>query len=154
MKCPCPDMKIGMWLISPLCLLHKLLILMRFFFFFFCLPKLMRVKSPRYRVGYCVYCVLIDRTCIYLQHDSIVPVICRLSWAHSAFLSRLVGLMVKASAPRAAAPWIFFGSSHNSDFDIGTPVATLPSAWRYGVSKTESSTSGINSPLMSVVCIL
>ena len=28
----------------------------------------------------------------------------------------------------------FSGSSHTSDLEIGTPVATLPGAWRYGVS--------------------
>ena len=43
----------------------------------------------------------------------------------------LVGLVVKASASRASAG-IFSGSSHTSD--IGTPVATLPGAWRYRVS--------------------
>ena len=29
---------------------------------------------------------------------------------------------------------IFSGSSHTSDFKIGTPVATLPGAWHYRVS--------------------
>ena len=29
---------------------------------------------------------------------------------------------------------IFSGSSHSSDSKIGTPVATLPGAWRYRVS--------------------
>ena len=29
---------------------------------------------------------------------------------------------------------IFPGSSHTSDLRIGTPVATLPGAWRYRVS--------------------
>ena len=50
---------------------------------------------------------------------------------------RLVGLVVKASASRAEdplAPGIFSGSSHTSDLNIGTPVATLPGAWRYRVS--------------------
>ena len=28
----------------------------------------------------------------------------------------------------------FSGSSHTSDLKIGTPVATLPGAWRYRVS--------------------
>ena len=28
----------------------------------------------------------------------------------------------------------FSGSSHTSDFKIGTPVATLPGVWRYGVN--------------------
>ena len=39
----------------------------------------------------------------------------------------------KASASRACAG-IFSGSSHTSDLKIGTPVATLPGAWRYRVS--------------------
>ena len=54
---------------------------------------------------------------------------------------RLVGLVVKASASRAEGPGfesclrgIFSGSSHTSDLKIGTPVATLPGAWRYRVS--------------------
>ena len=58
-------------------------------------------------------------------------------------LDRLVGLVVKASASRAEDPGfksrlrrgIFFsGSSHTSDLKIGTPVATLPGAWRFRVS--------------------
>ena len=54
---------------------------------------------------------------------------------------RLVGLVVKASASRAEDPGsnpscdgIFPGSSHASDLNIDTPVATLPGAWRYRVS--------------------
>ena len=51
---------------------------------------------------------------------------------------RLVGLVVKASAMRAADPGLdsrlrrgdFLGSS---DLEIGTPVATLTGAWRYTV---------------------
>ena len=49
--------------------------------------------------------------------------------------------MVKASASRAEGPGfesrldvIFLGSSHTSDLNIGTPLATLPGAWRYRVS--------------------
>ena len=52
-------------------------------------------------------------------------------------INRLVGLVVKASASRAEDPVFesslrrdFSGSSHTSDFKIGTPVATLPGAWR------------------------
>ena len=47
----------------------------------------------------------------------------------------------KASASRAEGPGFesrlrrdFSGSSHTSDLNIGTPVATLPGAWRYRVS--------------------
>ena len=54
---------------------------------------------------------------------------------------RLVGLVVKASASRAEGPGFesrlrpdFSRSSHTSDLKIGTPVATLPGAWRYRVS--------------------
>ena len=49
--------------------------------------------------------------------------------------------MVKASASRAEGPGFesrlrrdFSGSIHTSDLKIGTPVATLPGAWRYRVS--------------------
>ena len=53
----------------------------------------------------------------------------------------IVSLVVKASASRAEDHWFefrlrrdLFGSSHPSDIKIGTPVATLPGAWRYRVS--------------------
>ena len=60
----------------------------------------------------------------------------------SPFLDCLVGLVVKASASRAEDPGFdsslrhgdFSGSTHSSDLKIGTPVATLPGAWRYKVS--------------------
>ena len=49
--------------------------------------------------------------------------------------------MVKASASRAEDPGFesrlrldFSGSSHTSDFKIGSPVATLPGTWRFWVS--------------------
>ena len=49
--------------------------------------------------------------------------------------------MVKASASRAADPRFdsrlrldISGSSQASDLKSGTPVATLPGAWRYRVS--------------------
>ena len=56
--------------------------------------------------------------------------------------NRLDGLVVKASASRAEDPGFesrlrrdfFPGTSHTSDLKIGTPVATLPGAWRYRVS--------------------
>ena len=54
---------------------------------------------------------------------------------------RLVRLVVKASASGAEDPGFksrlrrdFSGSSHTSDFKIGTPVAALPGAWHYRVS--------------------
>ena len=52
-----------------------------------------------------------------------------------------VCLVVKASASRPGDPGFesrlrldFSGSSHTSDLNIGTAVATLPGAWRYRVS--------------------
>ena len=55
----------------------------------------------------------------------------------SSLLNRLVGLVVKASTSRAEDAGFesrlrrdFSGPSHTSDFKIGTPVATLPGAWR------------------------
>ena len=55
-------------------------------------------------------------------------------------LDRLAGLVVKASASGAEDPGFesrlrrdISGSSHTSDLKIGTPVATLPGAWRYRV---------------------
>ena len=54
---------------------------------------------------------------------------------------RLVGLVVrrpprerKVPGSNPACAGIFSGSSHTSDLNIGTPVATLPGAWRYRVS--------------------
>ena len=53
---------------------------------------------------------------------------------------RLVGLVVrrpprerKIPGSNPACAGIFPGSSHTSDLKIGTPVATLPGAWRYRV---------------------
>ena len=59
-----------------------------------------------------------------------------------SFDDRLAGLVVKASASGAEDPGFksrlrrdfFSGLSHTSDLKIGTPVATLPDAWRYSVS--------------------
>ena len=59
----------------------------------------------------------------------------------SQLRDRLVGLVVKACPSRAEDPGFesrlrrdFSGSSHTSDLKMGTPVATLPGAWRYSVS--------------------
>ena len=53
----------------------------------------------------------------------------------------LIGLVVrrpprerKVPGSNAACAGIFSGSSHTSDLKTGTPVATLPGAWRYRVS--------------------
>ena len=55
---------------------------------------------------------------------------------------RLVGQVVKASVSRAEDPGLdsrlrrgdFSVSSHTGDLRIGTPVATMPGAWRCKVS--------------------
>ena len=60
-------------------------------------------------------------------------------WFVSSY--RLLGLVVrrppqerKVPSSNPAGAGIFSGSSHTSDSKIGTPVATLPGAWRYRVS--------------------
>ena len=65
---------------------------------------------------------------------------------------RLAGLVVKASASGAEDPGFesrwrrdFSGSNHSTDLHIGTPVATLPGAWRYRVS------SGTGRPGVSIL---
>ena len=58
-------------------------------------------------------------------------------------LHSLVSLVVRASASRAEDPG--FESSHTSDLKIGTPVATLPGAWRYRVS------AGTGRPYVSIL---
>ena len=40
----------------------------------------------------------------------------------------------KVPGSNPACDGIFSGSSHTSDLKIGTPVATLPGAWRFRVS--------------------
>ena len=61
--------------------------------------------------------------------------------AWNRFLHRLVGLVVRRPSRERKIPGsnpacggIFSGSSHTSDLKIGTPVATLPGAWRSRVS--------------------
>ena len=56
-------------------------------------------------------------------------------------LYRLVGLVVRRPPRERKIPGSnpacvvnFSGSSHTSDSKIGTPVASLPGAWRYRVS--------------------
>ena len=58
-----------------------------------------------------------------------------------SFFDRLVGLVArrpprerKIPGSNPACAGIFSGSSHTSDLKNGTPVATLPGAWRYRVS--------------------
>ena len=65
---------------------------------------------------------------------------------------RLAGLVVKASASGAKDPGFqsrlrrdFSGSSHTTDLNTGTPVATLPGAWHYRVS------AGTGRPAVSIL---
>ena len=58
---------------------------------------------------------------------------------------RPVGLVVKASASGAEGLEFesrlgqdFSGSSHTRDLKIGTPVTTLPGAWRYRIRQTNN----------------
>ena len=74
-------------------------------------------------------------------HRSIQPSAGVPQHALSFAVHHLAGLVVKGSATGAEDPGFeshlrrdFSGSSHTSDFKIGTPVATLPGAWRYRVS--------------------
>ena len=62
--------------------------------------------------------------------------------------------MVKVSASGAEDPEFesrlrrdFSGSSHTNDLKIGTPVATLPGAWRYRVS------DGTGRPAVNILCL-
>ena len=63
------------------------------------------------------------------------------SCAIHLYSHRLIGLLVKESALRVEDPGFeshlrqdFSRSSHTSDLKIGTPMATVPGAWRYRVS--------------------
>ena len=65
-------------------------------------------------------------------------------------LYRLVGLVVRRPPRERKIPGsnpacvdIFSGSSHTCDLKIGTPVATLPGAWRYRIS-TGTGWSGVS----------
>ena len=67
-------------------------------------------------------------------------------------VDRLVGLVVrrpsrerKIPSSNPACAGISSGSSHTSDLKIGTPVATLPGAWRYRVS------TGTGRPCVSIL---
>ena len=86
-----------------------------------------------------------------MRTDQII-VLGKLCFARSGSRGWLGGLVVKSSASRAEDPGFesrlrrdFSGSSHTSDFKIGTPMATLPGAWRYRVS------AGIGWPGVSIL---
>ena len=70
----------------------------------------------------------------------------------SVSLYHLISLAIEASSLRAedsgfefCLRWDFSTLSHTSDLKIGTPVASLPGAWRYKVS------AGTGQPSVSVL---
>ena len=76
-----------------------------------------------------------------LSYLCVVLLLCGIFLSHGCIDYCLGGLVVKASASRVEDPGFksrlrrdFSGSSHTSDLKIGTPVATLPDAWRYRVN--------------------
>ena len=76
-------------------------------------------------------------------------------WHANSFLTKYLQLsylpcIVRLESGRSrvqnpACARIFSGSSHTSDFKIGTPVATLPGAWRQRVS------TGTGGPCVSIL---
>ena len=67
---------------------------------------------------------------------------------------RAVGLVVRRPPRQRKIPGsnpafagIFSGSGHTSDLKFGTPVATLPGAWRCRVS------TGTGRPGVSILCL-
>ena len=77
----------------------------------------------------------IEHDTMYLCVVSVFRIVCRNRY-------RVVGLVVKASASRAADLGLipaftldlFSRSSHRTGLNIGAPVATLPGVWRHWVS--------------------
>ena len=76
---------------------------------------------------------------IYCGNRRLWRLITQLVWLVVAY--RLVGLVVRRPPRERKVPGLnstcaglFSGSSHTSDLKMGTPVATLPGAWRYRVS--------------------
>ena len=79
----------------------------------------------------------------FLLHQTAQYSVClSLSLSISLSLSVWLSVCLSVRPPRErkvpgsnpACDGIFSGPSHTSDLNIGTPVATLPGAWRYRVS--------------------
>ena len=96
------------------------------------------------------------------EGDEAATVAFSLTSAMKYCLCQRVGLVVKASASRAEDLGCdsclllrdFSGSSHTSDLNklkVGTPVATLPGAWRYRVS-AGTGWPGVSMLWLSEVC--
>ena len=81
------------------------------------------------------------RPCVLISDLIIGSATCSDPLSCAPTFDRLVGLVVrrpprewKVPGSNPACAGIFSGLSHTSDLKIGTPVATLPGAWRYRVS--------------------
>ena len=72
-----------------------------------------------------------------------VVVVCFVLTASFGLVVRRPPRERKIPGSNPACAGIFWGSSHTSDLKIGTPVASLPGAWRYRVS-TGTGRPGVN----------
>ena len=94
------------------------------FVLFCCAVLSVSVCSILLRCSVCSLCHFLSVSLYFLQ-SSFLPLP----------VYHLAGLVVKATASTTATPGglrrDFSGSSHTSDLNIGTPVATLPGAWQY-----------------------
>ena len=89
-------------------------------------------------------CSTLSRSAPLYTNSILLTILLRCALLYSSLFCsthRLAGLVVKAPASGAEDPGFksrlrrdFSGSSHTSDLNIGTPVATLPGAWQYRVS--------------------
>ena len=61
----------------------------------------------------------------------------RSTYHHLGLVLRRSSREQKIPGSNPACARIFFGSSHTSDLKIGTPVATLPGAWRYRLAQCQ-----------------
>ena len=108
-------------------------------------PKEFSGNEVRSHVNVCARACV----CVFTRACVRVYVLLLYQWSVQAVLfrpvptmrDRLVGLVVrrpprerKIPGSNPACVEIFSGSSHTRDLKIGTPVATLPDAWRYRVS--------------------
>ena len=106
-----------------------------------CMHICIHMHTDMYTQELWTFCVESGRTLLgnLHTHTHTHTLTCICAYIHTH--DRLAGLVVKASTSRVEDPgfasrlrWDFSGSSHTSDFKTGTPVATLPGAWRYRVS--------------------
>ena len=91
-------------------------------------------QSESRRVAHCMYVEIEFKKKIFFDFESLVL-------RKFRKITAISHPWVKASASGAEGPEFdsrlrrdFSGSSHTSDFKIGTPVAILPGAWQYRVN--------------------